>query len=82
MSASNLDQICDDLREKLSSCSDRLRVAATGNGAFADAPGVYLEITITISVQEAVQRHMRRFVLKGTPCRKTQIFSLMRYANG
>lgn len=65
MATPNLDQVCDDIRSRLTDCADRLRDAAIGHGVFADPQSVYLEINIVLTVLERVQSQMRRYVLGG-----------------
>jgi hypothetical protein len=66
--SSPLDQISDDIRERLNDSADRLRLVATGRGAFGDPQNVYLQIAIVVGVLEGVQLQMRRHgLVGGTP---------------
>jgi hypothetical protein len=63
--STRLDQVSDDIRERLNNSADRLRLIAVGQGAFADPQGVYLQVAIVIGVLEGVQVQMRRRGLVG-----------------
>jgi hypothetical protein len=63
--SSPLDQVSDDIRERLNSSADRLRLVAVGKGAFTDPQGVYLQVAIVIGVLEGIQVQMRRHGLVG-----------------
>lgn len=63
----NLDQICNDIRSRLSDCADKLYAAAAGTGAFADPQQVDLTITICLTVLETAQSQLRRDVLGKGP---------------
>jgi hypothetical protein len=65
---SPLDQVSDDIRERLNSSADRLRLMAAGRGAFADPQGVYLQVAIVVGVLEGILAQMRRRgLVGGTP---------------
>jgi hypothetical protein len=62
----NLDQIGNDIRERLNDCADRLRDAAAGTGALDDPERVAFVIGLSITLLEAARRQLQRDVLKGT----------------
>jgi hypothetical protein len=66
--SSPLDQISNDIRERLNNSADRLRLVAVGTGAFADPQNVYLQVAIVVGVLEGIQFQMRRHgLVGGTP---------------
>jgi hypothetical protein len=62
---SPLDQVSDDIRERLNNSADRLRLVAVGTGAFPDPQNVYLQVAIVVGVLEGIQLQMRRHGLVG-----------------
>ena len=66
--SSPLDQVSDDIRERLNNSADRLHLVAVGRGAFADPENVYLQVAIVVGVLEGIQFQMRRHrLVGGTP---------------
>jgi hypothetical protein len=59
---SPLDQVSDDIRERLNNSADRLRLVAVGTGVFPDPN---LQVAIVVGVLEGIQLQMRRHGLVG-----------------
>jgi hypothetical protein len=66
--SSPVDQVSDDIRERLNNSADRLHLVATGHEAFADPQNVYLQVASVAGMLEGIQSQMRRHgLVGGTP---------------
>jgi hypothetical protein len=62
-----LDQVCDQIRQRLEVVGNNLVRASQGIGKFADPGDIYMQIAVAITRLDLCQREMLRHNLLGGP---------------
>jgi hypothetical protein len=62
-----LDQVCDQIRQRLEVVGNNLLRVSQGTGKFADPNDVYMQIAVSITRLDLCQREMLRHNLLGGP---------------
>jgi hypothetical protein len=62
-----LDQVCDQIRERLEVVGNSLLRVSQGSGRFADVGDVYMQIAVAITRLDLCQREMLRHNMLNGP---------------